>query len=193
MDKDYSTDQQSPEAESSSASPVIDVQKLASVPSKNAWLYFLIAAILIVLVAIIFGAHLGFFWLAAAIPLFAAKGFHSLKAYQRRAIAVIEARQPVPMSLTHIEKQFLWFNCLNGASGYKVNLGPVETNGDKFDSIKIDPGSKEAALKLKELSERNLDTPVAVEVYLSETNEPMALIIDGTLAWKAGWWADSGK
>ena len=133
---------------------------------------------------------------AIAVPL--AKGFYSMRAFQKYATSVIGSTKPVNMLLTRIDEQFLWWNS-NHSPGYRIDLTPAETNQTdqtnqtnqtKIQGLKVDPVDASSVQKWIALYDaiQSGGESVVAEVYFDQHNQPVALSVKGALAYKAGWW-----
>jgi hypothetical protein len=141
-----------------------------------------------------------FLLIALPVPILLVVGFNSLNRFKQHAKSVMDSTQPVKMSLTKIQEQSLWFNSKH-SPGYRINLTPTDSGHAAIEGLKIDPSDEPAhdkwAAICKKLTEESGDGAAAAEkqevadVYFDSQTQPVAVSVDGAVAWKAGWLGDS--
>lgn len=117
-------------------------------------------------------------------------GFQSMKAFQKYAASVTRSAQPIRMLLTRVDEQFLWLNSAN-SPGYRIDLTPINSNHLGIEGLKVDPADDSAVHRWRDLYFELLQSQAGnclADVYFDENNEPVAVSVNGALAWKAGWW-----
>ncbi|MFA7338589.1 MAG: hypothetical protein WC028_17520 [Candidatus Obscuribacterales bacterium] len=143
-------------------------------------------------------AKVEFLWLLilpVGAALFVGRGLQSVLLVKQGAVAVMQSTVPTKMSMTGIEKQFLFWNS-ESSPGYKLDLSPIDSAGPSLQKLKVDPASKVAVAKMAELltkfeqaKEVNGASPaVNADVYFDSKQLPVAILIDGDLLWAAYWW-----
>jgi hypothetical protein len=129
--------------------------------------------------------------------IFVGRGLQSVLLVKQHAVAVLSSTAPAPtkMSLTGLEKQFLFWNS-ESSPGYKLDLSPIDSAGPSLQKLKVDPASKAAVEKMSGLltsfeqaKEANAASPaVDADVYFDDKQLPVAILIGGDLLWAAYWW-----
>ncbi|MBP9094499.1 hypothetical protein KBI23_26000 [bacterium] len=143
-------------------------------------------------------AKIEFLWMLVfpiAAALFVRRGLQSVLLVKQRAVAVMQSQFPVKMSLTAVDKQFLFWNS-ESSPGYKLDLSPIDSGGPSIQKLKVDPASKAAVEKMavlltqfEQAKEANAAAPaIDAEVYFDEKQIPVAAVVNGELVWAANWW-----
>lgn len=141
------------------------------------------------------GEYLWLLILPVGAAIFVGRGMQSVLFVKRRAVAVMSSTAPSSMSLTGLEKQFLFWNS-ESSPGYKLDLSPIDSAGPSLQKLKIDPASKAAVEKMSGLltkfeqaKEANAaSSAVDAAVYFDDKQLPVAIVIGGDLLWVASWW-----
>jgi len=113
-----------------------------------------------------------------------------MKAFQKYATSVMKSTQPIAMQLTRVDEQFLWWNS-NHSPGYKIDLTSTDATHPSIEGLKVDPADKSAVKEWRQYCSamsQSGNAGLAADVYFDEKNEPVAVSVNGALAWKAGWW-----
>lgn len=143
-----------------------------------------------------------FLLIALPVPVLLLVGFKSLNRFKQHAKSVMDSTQPVKMSITKVEEQSLWFNSKH-SPGYRIRLTPTDSGHTAIEGLKIDPSDEPAHQKWRaicdkwEAADEGQTAPTVevepqpADVYFDSQNQPVAVSVDGAVAWKAGWFGDA--
>ncbi len=157
---------------------------LSEIDNEHSWTRFAIAAAIILIFTGVL-APLG------GLVLFVSCGFFSMARFKKYARPFVQTGRQSRMVINSIEKQFLWFNSVRSECSYKIDLIPMNSEQAEIKQLRIDAGDERSALKWQELFlESKQGNRKIVEVYFDNKQRPVAVSLNGAIAWRAGWWLD---